>query len=60
MENKQFGCEALNPAELQEINGGGYINELLRNGKISIISDIMLLKQLQSWIKVQNSVILGL
>lgn len=33
MENKQFGCEELNPAELQQINGGGYLSDLLTLGK---------------------------
>lgn len=33
MENKQFGCEALNSVELQEINGGGYVSDLLTMGK---------------------------
>lgn len=33
MKNEQFGCEELNPAELRQINGGGYINDLLTLGK---------------------------
>ncbi len=36
MENTQlaqFGCEELNPAALQEINGGGYVNDVLTLGK---------------------------
>lgn len=33
MENRQFGCEDLNPAELQQINGGGYLSDLLTLGK---------------------------
>lgn len=33
MENVQFGCEDLNPAELQQINGGGYLSDLLTLGK---------------------------
>lgn len=33
MENKQFGCEELNPSELQQINGGGYLSDVLTLGK---------------------------
>lgn len=31
---KQFGCEALSAQELKEIQGGGYVNDLLSVVKV--------------------------
>lgn len=40
MENKQFGCEALSPVELQEIKGGGYVRDAYDLLKLTLAKGI--------------------